>query len=69
MAAALFAIKPLIRPLLAGGFELRVLGLALLVGGGVIVYAAAVFLTRAFTLGRAEGVAPPQAGARPGRPA
>ena len=49
MAAALLAINPLIRPLLAGTFELRVLGLGLLVGGGVIVYAAAVFVTRAFT--------------------
>jgi putative peptidoglycan lipid II flippase len=50
MAIALLAINPLIRPLLAGTFELRVAGLALLVGGGVIVYAAATFLTRAFTL-------------------
>ncbi|HST35322.1 MAG TPA: lipid II flippase MurJ, partial [Allosphingosinicella sp.] len=50
MAAALLAINPLIRPMLAEGFELRVAGLALLVRGGFIVYAAAVFLTRAFTL-------------------
>jgi putative peptidoglycan lipid II flippase len=56
MAAALFAINPLIRPLLAGTFELRVAGLALLVGGGVIVYAAAVFLTRAFTLGELKAL-------------
>jgi putative peptidoglycan lipid II flippase len=50
MAAALLAINPAIRPFLAGGFELRVLGLGLLVGGGVLVYAAATFATRAFTL-------------------
>ena len=50
MAAALLAIDPLVRPLLAGDFELRVAGLALLVGGGVIVYAVAVFVTRAYTL-------------------
>jgi putative peptidoglycan lipid II flippase len=50
MAAALFFAAPLVRPFLAGAFELRVLGLGLLVGGGFIVYAAAVFLTRAYTL-------------------
>lgn len=50
MAAALFAIEPLIEPLLAGGFELRTAALGLLVGGGIIVYAAAVFITRAYTL-------------------
>jgi putative peptidoglycan lipid II flippase len=50
MAGALLAINPLVRPLLAGTFELRVAGLGLLVGGGVIVYAAAVFMTGAFTL-------------------
>jgi putative peptidoglycan lipid II flippase len=50
MAAALVAINPLVRPLLAGNFELRVTGLALLVGGGFIVYAVAVFLTRAYSL-------------------
>ncbi|MFN3944869.1 MAG: murein biosynthesis integral membrane protein MurJ [Allosphingosinicella sp.] len=50
MAGALLVINPFIRPLLAGGFELRVLGLGLLVGGGFIVYAAASFATRAFTL-------------------
>jgi putative peptidoglycan lipid II flippase len=50
MAAALFFAEPLVEPLLAEGFELRVAGLALLVGGGIIVYAAAVFLTRAYTL-------------------
>ncbi|HEV7661767.1 MAG TPA: murein biosynthesis integral membrane protein MurJ [Allosphingosinicella sp.] len=50
MAGALAAINPLVRPLLAGNFELRVTGLALLVGGGFIVYAVAVFLTRAYSL-------------------
>jgi putative peptidoglycan lipid II flippase len=50
MAALLAAAIPLIRPFLAGGFELRVLGLGLLVAGGIIVYAAATFATRAFTL-------------------
>ncbi|HEV2817664.1 MAG TPA: murein biosynthesis integral membrane protein MurJ [Allosphingosinicella sp.] len=50
MAAALFGIAPAIEPLLAGGFELRMVALGLLVGGGVIVYAAAVFITRAYTL-------------------
>jgi putative peptidoglycan lipid II flippase len=56
MAAALFAINPLIRPFLAGNFELRVAGLALLVGGGAIVYAAAVFLTRAYTIAELKAV-------------
>jgi putative peptidoglycan lipid II flippase len=56
MAAALLVINPLIRPFLAGGFELRVAGLALLVGGGGIVYAAAVFVTRAFTLAELKAV-------------
>jgi len=41
---------PWIRPFLAGNFEHRVTGLALLVGGGVIVYAVAVFVTRAYSL-------------------
>jgi putative peptidoglycan lipid II flippase len=50
MAAALFAATPWIRPLLAGNFEHRVLGLALLVGGGGLVYAASVFLTRAYSV-------------------
>ncbi|HVQ09114.1 MAG TPA: murein biosynthesis integral membrane protein MurJ [Allosphingosinicella sp.] len=50
MAAALFFAEPLVEPLLASGFEMRVTGLALLVGGGIIVYAAAVFVTRAYTL-------------------
>ena len=50
MAAALFAALPWIRPLLAGNFEHRVTGLALLVGGGIIVYAVAVFVTRAYSL-------------------
>jgi putative peptidoglycan lipid II flippase len=50
MAAALLAINPLIRPLLAGGFGMRLSGLTLLVGGGMFVYAAATFVTRAFTL-------------------
>ena len=50
MAAALFAATPWIRPFLAGNFEYRVAGLALLVGGGIIVYAACVFLTRAYSL-------------------
>jgi len=49
MAAALFAATPWIRPFLAGNFEYRVAGLALLVGGGIIVYAACVFLTRAYS--------------------
>jgi putative peptidoglycan lipid II flippase len=56
MAAALFAAEPLIDRLLTGTFELRVAGLALLVGGGVIVYAAAVFLTRAYTLRELKAV-------------
>jgi len=50
MGAALFAATPWIRPFLAGNFEHRVSGLALLVGGGVIVYAALVFVTRAYSL-------------------
>jgi putative peptidoglycan lipid II flippase len=50
MGAALFAATPWIRPFLAGNFEHRVSGLALLVGGGVIVYAVAVFVTRAYSL-------------------
>jgi len=50
MAAALFFAEPLVEPLLAGTFELRVAALALLVGGGIIVYSAAVFLTRAYSL-------------------
>ena len=50
MAAALFAATPLIRPFLAGNFEHRVIGLTLLVGGGAIVYAVAVFVTRAYSL-------------------
>ena len=49
MGAALFAATPWIRPFLAGNFEHRVSGLALLVGGGVIVYAVAVFVTRAYS--------------------
>ena len=60
MAAALFFGEPLVEPLLAGDFELRVGGLALLVGGGVIVYAAAVFVTRAYTLEGAAGGAQAQ---------
>jgi putative peptidoglycan lipid II flippase len=56
MAAFLYALQPLIRPFLAGNFELRVVGLALLVGGGAIVYAAAVFLTRAYTIGELKAV-------------
>ena len=50
MAAALFAATPWIRPFLAGNFEHRVAGLALLVGGGITVYAACVFLTRAYSI-------------------
>jgi len=50
MAAALYFAEPLVEPLLAEGFELRVAGLAALVGGGVLVYAAAVFVTRAYSL-------------------
>jgi len=50
MAVALFAAAPLIRPFLAGNFEHRVLGLGLLVGGGILVYAVAVFATRAYSL-------------------
>jgi hypothetical protein len=50
MAAALFAASPWIRPFLAGNFQHRVTGLALLVGGGMIVYAASVFITRAYSL-------------------
>lgn len=50
MAVALFAATPWIRPFLAGNFEHRVLGLTLLVGGGFIVYAASVFVTRAYSL-------------------
>jgi putative peptidoglycan lipid II flippase len=50
MAAILFFLEPLVEPLMAGGFELRVVALALLVGGGMIVYAAAVFVTRAYTI-------------------
>lgn len=50
MAAVLFFAEPLVEPLMAEGFELRVAALALLVGGGMIVYAAAVFITRAYTL-------------------
>ncbi len=56
MAAALLAINPLIRPLLGGTFELRVAGLTLLVGGGVAVYAAASFATRAFTIGELKAL-------------
>lgn len=50
MAAVLYAAIPWIRPFLAGNFEHRVTGLTLLVGGGIIVYAACVFLTRAYSL-------------------
>jgi putative peptidoglycan lipid II flippase len=50
MGAALFGGTFLLEPLFAGGFELRVIGLSLLVGGGMLVYAAAVFVTRAYTL-------------------
>ena len=50
MAAALWFGEPLIEPLLAQGFEMRIAGLALLVGGGILVYAVAVFVTRAYTL-------------------
>lgn len=50
MAAALFIAMPWIRPFLAGNFEHRVTGLALLVGGGIIVYSVAVFVTRAYSL-------------------
>jgi putative peptidoglycan lipid II flippase len=50
MAALLFFAYPLVAPLFAGTFEIRVAGLALLVGGGMIVYAAAVFATRAYTV-------------------
>jgi len=56
MAAALFFGQPLIEPLLAQGFERRLGGLALLVGGGIIVYAAAVFVTRAYTLKELKAV-------------
>ena len=50
MAAALFVATPWIWPFLAGNFEHRVTGLALLVGGGIIVYSVAVFVTRAYSL-------------------
>jgi putative peptidoglycan lipid II flippase len=56
MAAALFAATPWIRPFLAGNFEHRVSGLALLVGGGIIVYAVAVFVTRAYSLAELKAV-------------
>ena len=51
MALALLLINRLVDPMLASTFGLRVLGLTLLVGGGVLVYALATFATRAFTLG------------------
>ncbi len=50
MAAALFFAQPFVEPLLAGTFEYRIGGLALLVGGGILVYAVAVFVTRAYSL-------------------
>ncbi len=56
MAVALVTMNPWIAPFLAGGFELRVVGLALLVGGGVVIYAAAVFLTRAYTIAELRAV-------------
>ena len=56
MGASLLFINRMIAPLLAEGFELRVIGLALLVGGGVLVYAAAVFITRAYTLAELRAV-------------
>ena len=56
MAAALWFGEPLIEPLLAQGFEMRIAGLALLVGGGILVYAVAVFVTRAYTLAELRSV-------------
>jgi putative peptidoglycan lipid II flippase len=56
MAAALAGIARYMEPLLAGGFEMRMVALGLLVGGGMIVYAAAVFLTRAYTLAELKAV-------------
>jgi putative peptidoglycan lipid II flippase len=56
MAAALLALAPMMEHWFAGGFELRVTALTLLVGGGVIVYAAAVFVTRAYTIGELKAV-------------
>ena len=50
MAAALFAATPFIQPFLGGNFEHRVLGLALLVGGGFLVYTLAALVTRAYSL-------------------
>jgi putative peptidoglycan lipid II flippase len=56
MAIALLLINRLVDPMLAGTFGLRVLGLTLLVGGGVLVYAVATFATRAFTIGELKAL-------------
>lgn len=56
MAAALWFGEPLIEPLLGGNFEHRVGGLALLVGGGILVYSVAVFVTRAYSLAELRAV-------------
>lgn len=50
MGGALIVINPLVDPMLHNSFGWRVAGLALLVGGGMIVYIAATFATRAFTI-------------------
>ena len=56
MGAALFAIHPLVDPMLQGTFAVRLAGLTILVGGGVLVYAVATFATRAFTLGELKAL-------------
>ena len=50
MGAALFAGQRLLDPLLLGTLWLRFAGLALLVGGGVLVYALACFVTGAYRI-------------------
>lgn len=50
MGAALYGIDLLIAPMTGGALWTRIGGLAILVGGGTAIYAAATFLTGAFTL-------------------
>ncbi|PTQ08624.1 murein biosynthesis integral membrane protein MurJ [Sphingomonas oleivorans] len=50
MTALLFALNPLVDPMMARGLELRVAGLALLMGAGAAAYFGAAFLLGAFRL-------------------
>ena len=51
MGIAVYLLAPLADPFLTGSLVLRAAALAMLCGGGVLVYIAACFVTRAFALG------------------